>query len=239
MARRTYLSRIAQPLTARDPAVASIPRAAAEESRPTVSAAPPLAPLPRAQSANAEPIREAAGERAVPYVETPASSMAPTSMPPPARETSPPMSGREDQVAAPTASHRGVARASASIPHRLFSNGPSSEPAYSTASDFAAFGEAAAPTIAASAALRSKTLAQAPEPIVPFEPIPAALPAFGTASKRESPRLHIGAIEVRVAQPPPPQPTPTLPIKSASVVVPSAAASLSSPYASRFGLAQG
>jgi hypothetical protein len=73
-----------------------------------------------------------------------------------------------------------------------------------------------------------------------FESTDAALPSFVRPAKRELPRLHIGSIEVRVAQPPPPvpaSPAPTMPAPAAPAAP--AAAPIARPYASRFGLGQG
>jgi hypothetical protein len=61
MARRSYLARLAQPLTAADPAVWSTPRASAEESRQTVPAI--VRPAPKTvTAAPAMPIGKAVGE---------------------------------------------------------------------------------------------------------------------------------------------------------------------------------
>jgi hypothetical protein len=205
MAPRSYLSRIAQPLAAADPVVWSTPRASADEARPAVQATAADTGLPPSRTA-AYPLDA------------------------PARGPSPPQRPAQTIAASP------APIAASARPPRPALGGyvvSSSVPAGSPTdgAPVAPNGEPEAPT-------------QGP---VDRPPVHAAAPERSAAPRATSgatarasvadatPRLHIGAIEVRLAPPPPAPPPPARSLPAA----PAAPAPLARAYASRFGLAQG
>lgn len=241
MARQSYLSRVAQPLAHGDPVIASIPRAAPEESRQAISpAARPLASLQRPSSSGA--------------IMQPADSWAAPKGP-----SGEPASGPVNDVPAPPAA---VEQSSRSLP--MTRSPASAEKASSILGCEGAARPAPKPPLSPALAAPSPA---APSPFRRTETVQAAsapkteqsnvrfvappvhleeagvLPApFISPAKPHPPRLHIGAIEVRVAQPQPPNPAPAPPIVPVTGPIGpthNAPAPISTSYASRFGLAQG
>jgi len=227
MPRRSYLSRIAQPLRAADPVVASMPRAAPEESRqPPRPLDPPLRPRFSSPTAagRTDPREWQLADGLLPK------SGARTSDAPTVREKPGFVDGPQDShspAAARTISNEGASKADK---HDLLSF-TSSEPL--------------PPAKSSSVARRTNPRAPVADPVPAFERTVETLPRSGKPAKREPPHLHIGAIEVRVLQPPPPSPAPIPPISpimpshQGVAPAPRTGASIAWPYASRFGLAQG
>jgi hypothetical protein len=264
MARRSYLARLAQPLAPADPAVWSTPRAAAEESRQTLHA--PVRAAPRAASTAArdpaiaaEPASPLAGTLPEPVGDTlsepiadrarPATSLSegarPIAGPPdgrrhsaphapfgtdaapidtvaPLSQTAPPSHPGASRIAAPDTQASPPLRATAPRP---ISKSQRVQPSVDAMATEGGPDPREAPPSPASRATASAT-----------GPEPAALPTRPTRTP-DTPRLHIGAIEIRVSQPPAPAPPP--PVAAATPIAPPVAAPISRGYASRFGLAQG
>lgn len=252
MAARSYLSRIAQPLIAADPVVWSTPRAAVDETRPAarptlapysppsasrrpdpaVEAPPPSPPLPRVAqdqprlAAADFPLARDAPTAAAPRIPIAASIetsdrldvLDPTPSPV-AR------SPRDVGTAGPDTESRGVASATSRVIDSVAAS---------------ATGEAASRTPPSQADRRARDpevseAVAAPDASV--APPRTGLAAVASAAVPETPRLHIGAIEIRMTQPP----APTQPQTQAPIIMhaPPVAAPLARGYASRFGLAQG
>ena len=272
MAARSYLSRIAQPLTAADPVVWSTPRAAVDEARPAARAAlasqtPSFMP-PRAAATPATPAAEFAGDLttlppSAAAVEGPPSSALPLAARVQPRSFAPDIATAGDEptatavrasAAAPTEAARksGVRDVSASrdAPPVLDAAevGPVvvSRRVGSAASRVVdgvaatATAEAATPAPPSQTERRARDVA-APDGVAPpsasVAPPHAGPPAAITAVP-EAPRLHIGAIEIRMTPPPAPPP-PQTPAPIVMYAPPPVAAPLARGYASRFGLAQG
>lgn len=273
MAARSYLSRIAQPLTAADPVVWSTPRAAVDETRPASSraaAAPLLSPHASPRPAAAPPAASAMPDRASaaapPTAETPSP---PPSLPAPDRPgaieatiaaarvepitVSPRRSGiapfatveRIDDLEPPPAVAP-MMRDLETVDHDAAAV-PSAAPAASrTIEDIAAYGTAETAAFASPPQAEGRRRAlEASEDVVPPN-ASVAPPRSGPAAAAENatilqtPRLHIGAIEIRLAQPPVPPPhQPQVPAPAVMSAPPAAATPLARGYASRFGLAQG
>lgn len=227
MARRSYLSRLAQPITVGDPVIRSIPRAPAEQSRQSVPAA----------------------GRSLP------GSPRPPSIRPPARPDDPAAKQDERRHTAPyaddprTPTQLGYASGPALLNGRRDSESfspeaRSLEPAVVATS--AELGPEPARTASGAPPMPSPPrpfrTAQVPTPAPdsPFAPA-AALPPFEKPARPDSPKLHIGTIEVRSVSAAPPPPAPIAPVNTASATAPPAGAppAISRSYASRFGLAQG
>jgi hypothetical protein len=223
MIRRSYLSRIAQPMTAGDPVIASMPRAAAEESRQTVSAAmrplakasPDLATTPsaphQASSGNIQPrpsrLRSSPAQDATSLRTNTIPISTVPKPPPPASAAAPELSRAESGFG-----ERVTNRTPESASQTSGVGGPRT-----TSPDRPAHANGVSPP---------RWIENRPAP--PPSPEP---------SKEGPPRLHIGAIEVRI--PRAPNPPPTQPIMTVVGPGASAAHAISRPYASRFGLAQG
>jgi hypothetical protein len=213
VARRSYLARIAQPVTAAVSVAWPVPRAAPEMSRPTVEAprpptprGPTLSPSPEAPSTAQPDARSAVEDR----VE--ASRIADTVV----RSGDQAIGVRPDAPAEPSQVEAAyVVQNSRSLrsPTSVFDPG--------------------APTLS-----HARGTASGSEPRREDQASPTA-PAARTLRDRDAPpRLHIGTIEIRASQPAPPvfPPQPAPPMASAA---PAAPTSLARPYATRFGLAQG
>ena len=272
MAARSYLSRIAQPLTAADPVVWSTPRAAVDEARPATRAAspppaPPMAlhrPVPEAPPAIsvADPAERASPSVAEMSLAAPipraarvesgviaprfaTARDAPTTAAP--RSFDGGAIGSMDSLDAldvppsPVASPDRAAAAG----DRVAVSGRVAPTASPTIDDIAAFATGAAapapqPTQAERRASSLGVSEAVAAPSVSVAPPRAGPAAAANAAMSDRPRLHIGAIEIRMTQPPAPPPAP--PQTQAPVVMhapPAVAAPLARGYASRFGLAQG
>jgi hypothetical protein len=260
MPRRSYLSRLAQPLTAGDPVIASIPRAAAEESRHAVSALPPSAHAPRFPNTARSPAVPERVIQARPVLSPPADRPFASAKKPSPEQTQPSKAAHvgcaAHEVSTPvTDGRRVVARQALPQQTRLASAGQgslvsprplairASEATLADAPGEPRGGQVSPPSPPASLPSRAKIEEPVASAAAPQHATDAAPPPRGLSAAREAPRLHIGAIEVRVTQPAPPSPPALPPIATptgiASSAAPAAASSIARPYASRFGLAQG
>lgn len=223
MAPRSYLARVAQPLTAADPIVWSAPRAAPEDARPVNPAAapasvaertplrtPPMSSSPavasgrRASSVNPSPTSSSGVEpldQALLGPSMTASDASPASIEKGATAQVEPAVGKRNGGAA--ARHDGAAASERS-------------PGSATTFD-------AAPDGPARPRLRDTALV-----------LPDVL--AHSRANADGGGLHIGTIEIHVAPPPPPAPAP---VPVAAIAAPPAGEPIARSYASRFGLAQG
>jgi len=244
---RSYLSRIAQPLTSTDPVVWSTPRAAADEARPSLQAATPALSSASTSTAAPGPPADIKGESEETAVEVSLSAAQ-------ARQTRSGVDDRGPPTTVPQEASGEPATPTGGPSARTAPNDPSAQavdvaapvrppsagkPPISVATSKAGNGHAidrTAPTVADAA---RRSAAAGP----PSEVSPSAAPRVVSSVAREpehAPRLHIGAIEIRVTQPPaPPAPASSASLARVQAAGPApASAPLSRPYASRFGLAQ-
>lgn len=242
---RSYLSRIAQPLTSADPVVWSTPRAAADEARPSIQAATPAlssaststaAPRPQAdtkgkteetavkatlsaaQARQTLSSMDAAGPPAPVLQETAGEPAAPTGGPW-ARTTPNELSAEVVDIAAP-ARPPSAGKSPISLAASKAGNDQAIDRTEPSVADAAWASDVASP---------------------PSEVSPSAAPRQRPGVAREperAPRLHIGAVEIRMTQPPPAPAPPPSPARIQAPGPAPASAPLSRPYASRFGLAQ-
>jgi hypothetical protein len=238
MGRRSYLSRVAQPLGPGDPVIASIPRAPPEESRQAISPVfGPSASLQRLPSSatNARAANPLPGPKRASLSEAARQGTVRPAIHSPANQTSPSLPTTRSRGAREEPSFAGTVVEAAPSPAKAVPVEVVSAP--SAASDVTD-----APHPSAIELRRRRSNARAVDPPVQLAESGQSIPPFISPPKQEPPRLHIGAIEVRVAQPAPTNPPPVAPIFPVGGTVgraPAAAPSISAPYASRFGLAQG
>jgi hypothetical protein len=249
MAARSYLSRIAQPLTAADPLLWSVPQPASEEARPSIEATPTAAL--RRSPATASPTSKPA--KAAPAPPTPTSTadaapadgfLAPSKTHLPASEdrneavrpliTPTEWPQMDDAAPAPTA-------LAPTAPAPGLRPGPLSfKAADDTPPSVAQGAPIPAPAADARAVDRRENLVEAPWPDRREMAHPSSDrgPMGPPAPRAEGPRLHIGAIEVRASAPPAPITQPQGPPARAAAPA-AASARIGRAYAWRFGLVQG
>jgi hypothetical protein len=259
MPRRSYLHRIAEPLSPGDPVLFAVPRPPPEEARaasemqtPT-PAAPSRAPtLRRRASASAAPAATATTQHAtaapvatgaasfVPSPRASASDQPIAAAPPvPLSTQPPPIAGERTTRITPPA-----APAPDEATERQ--HGPTGQRVVesASASPLVLPGDAAPRDLVSISAVSDpppKTVAPTARtmPVVPDpfdEPQPARLP---TPGGRATPRIHIGTVEVRSATPALPQAPPPPAPRAAPASPRGDTASISRGYAWRFGLVQG
>ena len=262
MTRRSYLSRLAQPLTSADPVIWSTPRAAPEEARQAVPSIIHSTPTPQMAASSSTPTAIGKTTRAavpgLPQQPPISTDMRAGSMTEARR-------ARAVQRPSPHQPPRPSASMSASpVPATAAAADSAGEPARAPQSPRATAAEAdytpaearndvgalerpGASTAAdrdSSAPVRpAEALSHIP-PHTPRKRLEAAAisePHSALTSavrKPEAPRLHIGTIEIRTSQPPVTPPS-SPPVVIAAPAAPAAATSIARGYASRFGLAQG
>jgi hypothetical protein len=260
MARRSYLQRIAEPITAADQVLWPIPLPNPEDIRPAVlQSATPAAPEPWATELRGAEIRPAAPPTLRRRMATVAA-------------TEPPIAARSQVLVARSAARAADTLAASarpsqkpdaapaaddpeSIPLELASPTPIPRPeSFRADAALAAVPPESYPKISSSVRPQQgqtsafdvaadepppfeDAMSHAP-PSPPFEPAPR--PRGGDplpGSEPASPRLHIGTIEIRTSAPPAAAPAVATPAPSASPARPSQPASRG--YAWRYGLIQG
>jgi hypothetical protein len=257
MAPRSYLSRIAQPLIAGDPVVWSVPRAAAEESRPAATPSlggqahrvptpdPATGPKPRPERSLTDAPRTQSKQNAsadpTPSFAEPAQRL---------EDSSKSIKTRPSVVdETPSLAPTGRERPSTSVPARRPTvTKPLASRQVGSTETATIDGVLAAPVLVS----ETDTPTMPPKP----KPRPDATPEPQWPSREETalaprteraapaqpvsaaaPRLHIGAIEIRASAPPPVAAPAPAPIMAAA---PSPAAGrIGRAYAWRFGLVQG
>lgn len=266
MTRRSYLSRLAQPLTSADPVIWSTPRAAPEEARQAV---PSIAhPTPTTQSATSTSTRTAIGKTARDPVSDLAQqpslstdmrtgSMTEARRALAVQRPSPhqPPGPRASMSASPvpvTVAAADLAGEPARAPQNPRENprATAAEAAYTPAERRNDVGALERPAVSAATdrgSFAPERPAEAPSHIPSHtlrkrqEAAAISEPHSAPTSavrKPEAPRLHIGAIEIRTSQPPATPPS-NPPVVIAAPAAPAAATPIARGYASRFGLAQG
>ena len=281
MARRSYLSRIAQPLSGGDPVVWSTPRASADEARPTAQGRPSATP---GASADARPVASVVEKI---LADRAPRLPAPSRLDEPGRQEGGRQEGGRPEREQPETGQPQIRLEDAALEPATSARHPLTVEALDTRPPAKAVDRSSAPEGLA-AQVEHADSAAAPDPWTPSiprpdtfarppapsgadiqvrangEPPPAALrpadtaPHWRDAGPRDdhvgmgppepsgraprpaepAPRLHIGAIEIRVTQPPPPA-AATAPAPIIVRAAPAASAPLARAYASRFGLAQG
>ena len=258
MANRSYLARLAQPLTAADPVVWSTPRAAADEARPLVNA--PSRSLQRAPLA--APTTPVSGSVTADNAIAAAAAVVANRIP---ITTAAVVDGARSALPASIATARTQRRNEPKAALRPVETSPSLLPSQPDKPNgaprtFKASGPIAEAVIGSTEMVhpvsRSESGAAPDKPsATPRRPADGTAPQTNIQSrgldqeprtpkrssaplvvKAEVPRLHIGAIEIRVSQPP----APVAPVPMAAApTVRAPSAPLSRSYTSRFGLAQG
>jgi hypothetical protein len=266
MARRSYLSRIAEPLRVGDPVLFAVPQAAPEEARPHILAGQPKAlrravvgpervpaeagTPPRVAAMLQAPMEAPMQVRGAPEGASlpiaPPSAREPVAAAVPRRQMDP-SAPRVQPEAAPTALPfvPGAMRDMPSLPRHA---DVTAEPADAAGPDrsLPSAPLQAGTTESFRGPLRLEPAASSPQAAVaappqhPSEPAAVAAqrsPVASTASAAP-PRLHIGTIEVRSTTP---QPPPSAPSPASGLATPGSAvrAPLARGYGWPFGLAQG
>jgi hypothetical protein len=248
MARRSYLRRIAEPLTPGLPALFSVPRAAPDERRPPAASASASTPTLRRATASgpatSSPGRVprasfGGGRRAVPNTPpSPSSAIAPDLTRP---STDPALEAVKTRSAAPPLA---LGRDLGAAPTALLADTVSIRPAaaeHTAPTHSALLGPAETPSApAAGDAVPDADEVPADSGAVALPLRPPAAPPAGL--EPASPRIHIGTVEVRTT----PQALPPTAVQPPSPAVPPAAspasgnatAPLSRAYGWRYGLIQ-